>query len=153
MNATEVLAELSSRGVRVWPAGDRLRFFPAEAVPPGLLSKIRSHKVQLLQLVAGNPELAEALPGGIEKPQSLTLAEVCAMPLEGFAQARLRVVVSSKVLGEEVLFASDNATVDPGERRVVYRAAELQAILGAKPEELCSLHAAKKAFGATLSPA
>ena len=153
MNAAELLTDLAERGIQAIPEGEHLRLRPRSALTPELIQELRTHKAELLVLLDGQLPLAEALPGGIREPQPLALAEICAMPLEEFAKARLRVVVHSKVLGEEVLFASDNATIDPGERRAIYRAAELQAILGAKPGELASIHAAKKAFGANLSPA
>ena len=132
MNAVELLAELKERGVQATSEGQLLSLKPRSALTEDLIEELKAHKAEVLSL--------------------LEVTEICAMPLEEFAQAGLRVVVSSKVLGEEVLFASDNATVDPGERRVVYRAAELQAILGADPEDLCSIHAAKKVFGASVIP-
>jgi len=48
------------------------------------------------------------------------------------------------------VFASDNAIVDPGERRVVYRAAELRELVGLGPADLRCLHNVKKIFGGTI---
>lgn len=81
----------------------------------------------------------------------MTLAspEVVAMPLEEFGEAGLVVAVRCQLFGETVVFASDNAPVDPGERRVVYGAAELQDLLGLGPEDLHTIHQFKKLFGGT----
>ena len=152
MNAVELLTDLAERGIQATGEGEHLRVRPRSALTPELIEEIRAHKAELLALLDGRLPLAEAFPGGVEEVQSLTLAEVCVMPLEKFGRARLRVVVYSKVLGEEVLFASDNATVDPGERRVVYRAAELRELvrIGADEMELRSIHDAKRVFGGTV---
>lgn len=57
------------------------------------------------------------------------------------------------MLGEVVVFASDNAALDPGERRPVYRAAELRALAdlaSLRPEELRQVHKAKQSFKGTI---
>jgi hypothetical protein len=73
------------------------------------------------------------------------------MRLSEFASARLVVEVRSDVLGEVVIFASDNAIVDPGERRVVYRAAELRDLLRIQPEGLRQIHRMKQLFRGTVT--
>jgi hypothetical protein len=80
----------------------------------------------------------------------LLAAEIMAMSLTEFAVAGRVVGVVPQVLGEPVVFASDNAIVDPGERRVVYRAAELRALVGLGPADLRCLHRVKKIFGGTI---
>ena len=72
------------------------------------------------------------------------------MPLATFAAARHVVTVRSELLGEVVVFASDNATVDPGERRVVYRVAELEVLSSLDAENLKRVHAFKKTFRGTV---
>ena len=72
------------------------------------------------------------------------------MPLSEFAEAGLVVEVYSSVLAERVLFASDNARLDPGERRVVYRASELRELLGLSSAELRRVHDTKRVFGGTV---
>jgi hypothetical protein len=53
--------------------------------------------------------------------------------------------VWSRVLGEAVVFASDNARLDPGELWPVYRAHELRVLLGlTAPGELRRIHEVKK---------
>ena len=75
------------------------------------------------------------------------------MPLADFALARLAVEVDSAVLGERVLFASENARLAPGERRPVYRAVELAALAHRRPspDELRRIHAVKVAFGGRIA--
>lgn len=78
---------------------------------------------------------------------------VSAMALADFATAGLRLVVNSEVLGERVVFASDNAPkreTDSG--MVEYRAAELRELLGLSPEELRRVHLVKKTFGGKVLP-
>ena len=71
-------------------------------------------------------------------------SRVAGMSMSDFATAGLMVRVRSAVLGEDVIFASDNAEVgtDPG--LPVYRANELSRLLAAK-DGLQRLQAAKKA--------
>ena len=116
----------------------------------GLLGRCAWLSIVLLGL---GPGLAEALPGGVTEAQrSLLAAEVVAMRLSEFATARLRVEVTSDVLGERVVFASDNARLDPGELLVIYRAAELRELVGFSPDDLRKVHAIKKMFGGTIVP-
>ena len=75
------------------------------------------------------------------------------MPLSEFAHAALILVVRSNILGETVILASDNALVDPGEQRPVYRAAELRALLGLERfgrDELRQVHRVKRTFRGTI---
>jgi hypothetical protein len=155
MTAADLLSELEARQVELAVAGDRLRFRPATAVPEDLREELRAHKAELLELLKTRsvPRLEEALPGGVTEPrQSALIAEVVAMTLDEFAQAGLVVEVESRVLDEIVLFASDNAILDPGERRVVYRAQELREVLQYRPEDLRFVHNVKKVFGGTIQP-
>jgi hypothetical protein len=155
MNATDLLSTLEARRIELAVEGDRLRFRPVEAVPPDLREELRSHKAEVIELLKarGGPGLAAALPGGVtEARRSLLAADVVAMPLSEFARARLVVTVHSAVLDEVVVFASDNAAVDPGEQRVVYRAAELRELLGLSAKELRAVHRTKKLFGGSILP-
>jgi hypothetical protein len=80
------------------------------------------------------------------------VAEVCAMRLDDFARAGLVVTVWSNVLGERIILASDNARVDPGELRPIYRARELRALLGLRdPAELRRIHEIKRTFRGTIT--
>ena len=54
MKPHELLAELRARGIQLEPAGDKLRFTPADAVTPELREAIRQHKAALLSLL--NPQ-------------------------------------------------------------------------------------------------
>jgi hypothetical protein len=109
--------------------------------------------VSFVSGLPAGPEVAEALPGGVtEARRSLLAADVVAMPLSEFARARLVVTVQSAVLDEVIVFASDNAIVDPGEQRVVYRAAELRELLGLSAKELRAVHRVKGTFRGTILP-
>ncbi|HEV3077023.1 MAG TPA: hypothetical protein VHB47_21550 [Thermoanaerobaculia bacterium] len=53
-----------------------------------------------------------------------------------------------------MVLASDDACVDPGELRVVYRARELRVLLGLKEAwELRRIHDVKKTFRGTITDA
>ena len=73
-------------------------------------------------------------------------AALLEMPLSQFAQSGICREVKSTVLGESFLMAADNAEVPADTPLVVYRAAELQLLLGATPEKLQAVHQLKKAF-------
>jgi hypothetical protein len=151
MDAQALLAELEARGIELRSAGDDLEVRPAAAVPPELLAELRAHKPEVLRHLAA-PPVAEQLGGVSPVPPSELVAEVCAMRLDDFARAGLVVTVNSEVLGERVLFASDNARVDPGELRPVYRAHELRALLGlSDTRELRRIHAIKRTFRGTIT--
>lgn len=75
-----------------------------------------------------------AVPAG-----TLTLAQ--------FAGSGRTEQVYSDVLGEEVLFAADNAHVPDTETRIVYQSRELALLLDATPEGLRLTHEVKKWFG------
>lgn len=49
--AAALLAELRRRGVELRPAGDRIRYRPAAAVPPELVAELRQHKAAVLALL------------------------------------------------------------------------------------------------------
>ncbi len=145
MTPESILQRLQSQGVELQAAGDRLRFRPVEAVPPELFAELREHKAELLGLLGDR--VADSI-GGVDAG-SVSAAEVCAMRLSEFATAGLVVEVRSVVLGEVVVFASDNAALDPGERRTVYRAAELRALAdlaSLDPDGLRRINAVKRTF-------
>lgn len=155
MNAAALLSELQARHVELRVVGDRLRIRPAEALPPDLRAELRARQAEVVELLRARGErcLAEALPGGVSEARASALsAETLTMLLADFARARRVVEVRSDLLDEVVVLASDNAVLDPGERRVVYRAGELQAVAGLAPQEFQTVHAAKKAFGVRLLP-
>ncbi len=84
----------------------------------------------------------------------LLAGDPCAMQLADFACAGLVVEVWSEVLDEAVVFASDDACIDPGEPRPVYRARELLVLLGLKnARELRRIHEVKKTFRGTITDA
>jgi hypothetical protein len=154
MDAPSLLLELERRGVELRAAGDRLQVRPAEAVPPALMAELRAHRPALLRQLAGTPVVADGLGGVKEARASLLAAEVCTMRLEDFASVGLVVEVWSERLGEEVIFASDNARVDPGELRTVYRAHELRVLFGLRdPRELRRIHEVKSTFRGTITDA
>ena len=52
MTATELLADLDRRGVRLEARGDRLRYAPRSALTPELVERLRSHKTELLAVLS-----------------------------------------------------------------------------------------------------
>lgn len=98
--------------------------------------------------VHGVPKVGTVLPGApAEASPCLAASDVTAMSLPELAEAGLVVEVRSEVLGETVVFASDNASVDPGEQRVVYRTAELAVLVGLGARILRTIHEMKRTFG------
>lgn len=72
---------------------------------------------------------------------------VVEMTLEAFSTAGLVVRVTSRLLGEDVLFVSDNAEdVDETGDIVVYRAEELLRLVQLPQECIRTVHRVKKAF-------
>jgi hypothetical protein len=157
MMAEELLEELRRCGVQVEARGEVLHVeAPRGALSPELVQSLRRLKPALLKLVAPAAErtVSETLGGVSPTRSSLLTAEVCAMRLEDFARAGLVVEVWSTVLDEAVMFASDDALVDPGEPRTVYRAHELRVLLGlTTPRELRRIHEVKKMFRGTVADA
>jgi hypothetical protein len=78
--------------------------------------------------------LKELLPE-TERREGPSVAEVAGMSLERFARAGLVLKVRSSLFDEVVVFASDNAQVPNGERRAVYRAADLDRLLRGRGRE------------------
>ena len=155
MNAEALLAQVEARGVVVTIECESLLLRPRSHLTPELIEALKAHKAELMDLLRARsgPGVVDALPGGVtEAKRSLLAAEVVAMRLSEFARARLVVTVHSAVLNETVVFASDNSRVDPGEQRVVYRAAELRELLGLSAKELRSVHRTKKLFGGSIIP-
>ncbi len=55
MHASSILERLSTLGVKVQVAGDRLRLEPASRVPPDVLDAVREHKGELLAFLSPRP--------------------------------------------------------------------------------------------------
>lgn len=81
--------------------------------------------------------------------------DIALMGLEEFAQAGLVVRVRSSILGQDVLFVSDNVPEAAIAHRglTVYRARELRklAILGPSPRSLKTIHDAKTIFDGVIT--
>lgn len=80
----------------------------------------------------------------------LSTARNLAGVLDDLAWGRCLVEVDPGPGGGPILLASDDAAIDPGERRVVYRATELREALGLPVTVLRELHRMKSTFGGTL---
>jgi hypothetical protein len=151
MDADSLLAEVQDRGVEIRAAGGDLEIRPSGALLPALLAELRAHKPEVLRRLA-RPAVSDALGGVSESSPSLLAAEVRALQLEDFALAGLVIEIRSDVLGETVIFASDDARVDPRELRPVYRARELRVLLGlTDPRELRRIHEVKRIFRGTIT--
>ena len=66
MSAQALVAELRTRGVELIPAGDRIRFRPASAVPPELVERLRAHKAEVLAILTPAP-VAEVLSAEVHR--------------------------------------------------------------------------------------
>ncbi len=152
MTAEDLLTKIEGLGVVLRAAGDRLQYRPREAIAPELLDDLRANKQELLKLLRSRPSVAAAFPGEVEARWPAAEADLLVMQLCEFADAQCVVEVFSQVLDENVTFASDNATVDPGDQRVVYRAAELRGLIGLRPEDLRIVHDVKRALRGTIRP-
>ena len=89
-------------------------------------------------------------PGSTFRDQDRSSPNGDAVPsftLDEFARSGLIRMVDSKVLGERVLWAADNASMpgqDHEQDHVVYRAAELKELRGVSPEKLRAIHELKR---------
>ena len=89
MTAAAVLYDLAAAGVTIAAQGDRLRFWPRSAVGPDLLTRLRDHKAELLQMIRGGgadhdradakssgsfPSIAQGAPNGNSRLPADSLA-------------------------------------------------------------------------------
>jgi hypothetical protein len=51
VSAAELLQELNQMGVRLEVVGERVRYWPKDALTPDLLDRLRSHKFELLAML------------------------------------------------------------------------------------------------------
>jgi hypothetical protein len=97
MNATSLLDELRSRGVTLEARGDRLRFRPANAVPPDLVEQLRANKGEVIALLERDSDRQAA-------------TEKALATLEAFSQIGA-VRIRTKKFGA-IWLALDQATAD-----------------------------------------
>ena len=91
-----------------------------------------------------NQEEAEALAQAATEKSRQIPASIEEMSTAEFASSGLVKEVKSKVLGETVIWAADNAQVPPETDQVIYRASELKELVGVPPEQLRKIHILKK---------
>ncbi len=153
MDTTQLIEAVESAGARLRVDGDRLLLNAEAPLPAPLLASLRARKTEIVRNLRGRPSVASAVPGNLEsRDMPATAADAADMPLDRFQGAGLALPFFSTVLGEEVVFASDNAVVDPGERRVLYRAAEMWHMTTMQPETLRAVHEVKRLFGGMVGP-
>ncbi len=153
MNATHLIDAIESAGTRLRVEGDRLMMKAEQPLPDPLLVALRDRKAEIVSTLRERPTVSTAVPGSLEsRDMPAMAADVAEMPLDDFQNAGLALPFFSTVLNEEVVFASDNAVIDPGERRVVYCAAELWHMREMSPNLLRSAHEVKRIFGGTIGP-
>ena len=107
-------------------------------------------------LSAGQRNRPRSIPTMPDRPgHGLVLERIEAMDLATFARADLILQVHSRLLGNDVLFVSDNVaeSVLAGEELVVYRASELRklAVLYPEPHTLRCLHEVKSIFNGVIT--
>jgi hypothetical protein len=84
-------------------------------------------------------------------PESAS-ADCVPRPPSRFAASRLSCLVRCSLLGEDVVFAGDAATVPSNwAGLVVYRGAELLMFLDANPDHVAAIHRAKKLFDSAVT--
>ncbi|OPZ62262.1 MAG: hypothetical protein BWY86_00477 [Candidatus Aminicenantes bacterium ADurb.Bin508] len=92
------------------------------------------------------PSAVETPPPALESTPEEPLPDIREMTLEAFSKARLVVRIRSRLLGTEIILASDNALLDEEAGSVVYRASELKRLLSAPPEAVRDIHRMKDLF-------
>jgi len=126
---TTLLAELQERGIRLALDCDRLAVdAPIGVLTPELRATLADHKSALLEHLR---ETHRSHRWGND-----TITRLLAQ--------RSIVRISSRVLGEDVLFAADVAEIPLGNDLMVYREAELRELVGKTPEQLRKIHEVKK---------
>jgi len=77
MTAAALISELRALGIELIPAGDRIRYRPASAVPPELVAQLRACKAEVLALLAPPPvaldstTVAEVLGADADDPHAV----------------------------------------------------------------------------------
>lgn len=79
-------------------------------------------------------------------------ADINKMSLSVFARSGQIRKVRSKVLGETIVWAADNAALPEENALVVYRAHELKALVGLDPQALVAVHTTKKWLDGIIEP-
>jgi hypothetical protein len=51
----EILEEVGRWGVSLFPKGDRIRFYPKNALTPELLEELKAHKAEILVVLSEEP--------------------------------------------------------------------------------------------------
>lgn len=104
--------------------------------------------VDIVDIVDASPPLPPAEPS--PEKEVFWPSRILSMTYREFKTAGLVVTVDSKLIGERVVFASDNADA-PKTSLVVYRATELLHLAGLDGETVKKLHAAKKLFNGEIT--
>lgn len=135
MTANDLVAILRTSGAFLRLEGRRLFVGPARRISDHLLAELRAHRAVLIDFARRSSTLEKILAGDVEPAADIpaTTGDV-AMPLKRFATAELEVPVHCPLLGGDIVLASDDAVLDPGERRPVFRAAELAHLQRLGPE-------------------
>ena len=131
MTPTDLLNELTRRGVILEPNGDRLRYkAPVGVLTPELKQAIAAQKAALVQILAG-----EALA-----PEALKLSD---------NRAIIALKVWSAMLGEAVWVVADDFPQEawPGDA-LTYKHQEVKILRQIGRDTLAWVHATKQMFGA-----
>lgn len=147
MNAAELLQDLERRDVRLTLNGDSLRIdAPQGMITEELEQTLTQYKPELVELIRHHSSATD--PAAL-KPTPAT-ERVADMSFDQLAQAGLIVTVSSEVLGQDVLFVSDNVSEAALANRTlpIYRADELRrlALFNPSPIALRAVHISKTVF-------
>ena len=69
MSAAQLLTELQTLGVKVWPDAGALRFrAPADAITPELTARLKEYKPEILMILADDPAAIDETKPGPDLP-------------------------------------------------------------------------------------
>jgi len=132
---TEILKELKDKGITIKVIGDsKLWLGPKSKLTPGLIARVKRHKAEIIKALQ-------------PKPQGKPIEK---MTLDEFEKTNIWVKVDSSVLGETVIFASNDEVAKrlKADGFVVYTTDELRVLLKRRPkkDELRKIHEIKQVF-------
>ncbi|MCH9647747.1 MAG: hypothetical protein K0U98_05870 [Deltaproteobacteria bacterium] len=143
MSTKELTSELLNLALTIQVSGKTVRLRPKRLLDEAAVDKLRLLRAELLATLRDQQaQLVKTLLGPPGREHRAAF--------KSFAEGRRIFEAPWDLFGEPVLFASDNAELDPQETRPVYRAAELSQLVGLSRAELQRVHEIRKIFGGTI---
>lgn len=99
MTLAELLADLDRLGVRLVPRGDRLRFYPAEALTSAHVAALREHKAAILAAITIPPLVRDLLTDADRAGDGTTAFRLigCGFPAHPIPEVDPRVVAARRI--------------------------------------------------------